>query len=251
MLITLFAPENVHLLEIASVRDALFEANCRAPTGKPYQVRLVTERGIPARSASGVTFVPDAGIEQAIEPSDTLIVVGPYGVPSQPNEQVTQWLRDQAQRSRRYGSTCTGAFSKAPPMVKIRTERALGYVRVSTQRQAEGGISMANQEERLTAHNAQRGVEYVDTYRDGGLSGTTDNRPGLQARFEHALRPGGAITEIRVYSFSRFFRDHYLLEHYRAGHLFPARSRFHRPSCRAALAPFRPQAGKSCWSSGS
>ena len=110
MLITLFAPENVHLLEIASVRDVLFEANCRAPMGKPYRVRLVTERGIPAQSASGVTFVPDAGIEQAIEPSDTLIVVGPYGVPSQPNEQVTQWLRDQAQRSRRYGSTCTGAF---------------------------------------------------------------------------------------------------------------------------------------------
>ena len=100
-------------------------------------------------------------------------------------------------------------------MPKPTTERALGYVRVSTQRQAEGGISLANQEERLTNHYAQRGVEYVDTYRDGGLSGTTDARPGLQALFEHALRPGGGITEIGVYSFSRLFRDHYLLEHYR------------------------------------
>ena len=100
-------------------------------------------------------------------------------------------------------------------MTKAKTERALGYIRVSTQRQVEGGISLDNQEEKLTSHYAQRGVEYVDTYRDGGLSGTNDNRPGLQALFEHALRPASGITEIGVYSFSRLFRDHYLLEHYR------------------------------------
>ncbi len=100
-------------------------------------------------------------------------------------------------------------------MAKLKTERALGYVRVSTQRQAEGGISLDNQEERLTAHYGQRGVELVEVYRDGGLSGTNDNRPGLQALFEHALRAGSGITEIGVYSFSRLFRDHYLLEHYR------------------------------------
>ncbi|MFD1788068.1 recombinase family protein [Sphingomonas floccifaciens] len=100
-------------------------------------------------------------------------------------------------------------------MTKPKTERALGYVRVSTQRQAEGGISLDNQAERLTTHYAQRSVELVDIYRDAGLSGTTDSRPGLQALFEHALRQGSGITEIGVYSFSRLFRDHYLLEHYR------------------------------------
>lgn len=100
-------------------------------------------------------------------------------------------------------------------MAKTRTERALGYVRVSTQRQAEGGISLGNQEEKLAAHYGERGVEMVDIYRDAGLSGTTDNRPGLQALFEHAMRPASGITEIGVYSFSRLFRDHYLLEHYR------------------------------------
>ena len=100
-------------------------------------------------------------------------------------------------------------------MAKLRVERALGYVRVSTQRQADGGISLDNQQARLGAHYGQRGVELVDIYRDGGLSGTTDNRPGLQALFEHAMRTGSGITEIGVYSFSRLFRDHYLLEHYR------------------------------------
>ncbi|KQS03709.1 AraC family transcriptional regulator [Sphingomonas sp. Leaf357] len=110
MLITLFAPDNVHLLEIAGVRDALFEANCKAPIGRPYRVRLITEHNTPAKSASGVSFVPDGGIEQATDPSDTLIVVGPYGIPGPPTERVTDWLRDQARRARRYGSTCTGAF---------------------------------------------------------------------------------------------------------------------------------------------
>ncbi|MDB5704364.1 MAG: AraC family transcriptional regulator [Sphingomonas bacterium] len=110
MLITIFSPANVHLLEVAGLRDALFEANCKAQSGRLYRVRLVTEHGTPMESASGVTFLPDASVEQATQPSDTLIVVGPYGVPNPPSEQVTRWLREQARQSRRYGSTCTGAF---------------------------------------------------------------------------------------------------------------------------------------------
>jgi len=31
-------------------------------------------------------------------------------VPDRPSEKVTRWLREQARQSRRYGSTCTGAF---------------------------------------------------------------------------------------------------------------------------------------------
>ncbi|KQX20322.1 MULTISPECIES: GlxA family transcriptional regulator [unclassified Sphingomonas] len=110
MLITIFAPANVHLLEIAGVRDALFEANCKMRSGEPYRVRLVTEAGTLAESASGVRFMPDAGLREAAQPSDTLIVVGPYGVPGRSSEDVMRWLREQAMQSRRYGSTCTGAF---------------------------------------------------------------------------------------------------------------------------------------------
>lgn len=110
MLITIFAPNNVHLLEIAGVRDALFEANCKMQSGQPYRVRLVTEHGIPTESASGVKFIPDAGMREATQPSDTLIVVGSYGVPTRPSEGVTRWLQEQAMQSRRYGSICTGTF---------------------------------------------------------------------------------------------------------------------------------------------
>lgn len=110
MIITIFAPDNVHLLEIAGVRDALFEANCKIHSGQPYRVRLVTADGAPAQSASGVRFFPDGGIADASDPSDTLIVVGPFGAPRESNEPVRQWLREQAGQARRYGSTCTGAF---------------------------------------------------------------------------------------------------------------------------------------------
>jgi transcriptional regulator GlxA family with amidase domain len=110
VLITIFAPGNVHLLEVAGLRDALFEANCKIGAGPSYSVRLVTERGLPDTSASGVKYLPDAGIRDAGEPSDTLIVTGPYGVPAPPSEDVKQWFREQALQSRRYGSTCTGAF---------------------------------------------------------------------------------------------------------------------------------------------
>lgn len=110
MLVTIFAPAKVHLLEVAGVRDALFEANCKMAHANPYRVRLVTERGVAEESASGITYVPDAGIADAVEPCDTLIVAGPYGVPGPPSPAVMQWLKDQARQSRRYGSTCTGAF---------------------------------------------------------------------------------------------------------------------------------------------
>jgi transcriptional regulator GlxA family with amidase domain len=110
VLITIFAPSNVHLLELAGVRDALFEANCKTRSAQPYRVRLVTEQGSPTQSASGVTFVPDEGVREATQPSDTLVVLGPFGVPDRPSETVANWLCEQAGHARRYGSTCTGAF---------------------------------------------------------------------------------------------------------------------------------------------
>lgn len=110
MLVTIFAPANVHLLELAGIRDALFEANCKIQSGDIYRMRLVTEHGTPTASASGIMFMPDSGIRDVTEPCDTLIVLGPFGLPSQPSAEVAGWLREQAKMSRRYGSTCTGAF---------------------------------------------------------------------------------------------------------------------------------------------
>jgi transcriptional regulator GlxA family with amidase domain len=65
VLIAIFVPTNVHLLEVAGLLDAFFEANCKITSGNPYRVRLVTEEGTAQESASGLKFMPDAGIGDA------------------------------------------------------------------------------------------------------------------------------------------------------------------------------------------
>jgi transcriptional regulator GlxA family with amidase domain len=110
VLVTIFAPSNVHLLEVVGVRDALFEANSRIATGPSYRIQIVTERGTPEVCASGMRYLPDASIRDAAPSCDTLVITGPYGIPAPVSDEVVWWMQDQAKHSRRYGSTCTGAF---------------------------------------------------------------------------------------------------------------------------------------------
>ncbi|PZO71757.1 MAG: hypothetical protein DI640_14055 [Sphingomonas taxi] len=57
VLITIFAPEKVHLLEVAGVLDALFEANDKIEVSQHYRVRIVTERAS-SRKAPRVLDMP-------------------------------------------------------------------------------------------------------------------------------------------------------------------------------------------------
>jgi len=57
--------------------------------------------------------------------------------------------------------------------------RAVGYVRVSTEGQAERGVSLAAQEAKLRALAALHDAEIVEMIRDEGASAKTLNRPGM------------------------------------------------------------------------
>jgi len=96
-----------------------------------------------------------------------------------------------------------------------RSERVLGYVRVSTQSQADNGIGFDYQKINRAEHYRGLGADLVETYNDAEMSGTSGDCPGLKAMFVKALRPGSGITEIGVYSLCRLFRDPDLLEHHR------------------------------------
>ena len=61
-----------------------------------------------------------------------------------------------------------------------RTLKLLGYVRVSTRGQAEEGMSLGVQEDRIRAWCDQQGHELVDVIRDGGRSGESLRRPGIR-----------------------------------------------------------------------
>lgn len=82
--------------------------------------------------------------------------------------------------------------------------RAIGYLRVSTQEQAEEGVSLGAQRAKINAWCAVSDYHLGDIFEDAGISGSrTSNRPGLITAIE-ALNKGDALV---VYSLSRFARS--------------------------------------------
>jgi site-specific DNA recombinase len=82
--------------------------------------------------------------------------------------------------------------------------KAIGYIRVSTGRQAAEGVSLDAQEGKVRAWAGQAGASEVVIFRDEGLSGKkVKNRPGLQAALD-AVGKGDVLV---VYSLSRLSRS--------------------------------------------
>ena len=61
------------------------------------------------------------------------------------------------------------------------TKTAIGYVRVSSQEQATEGVSLDAQRDRLRSYCRLNGIRLIDILSDEGISGSTLERPGLQA----------------------------------------------------------------------
>jgi DNA invertase Pin-like site-specific DNA recombinase len=64
------------------------------------------------------------------------------------------------------------------------TGRAVGYVRVSTEEQADSGLGIAAQRDAITVEVQRRGWELVKIHEDAGLSGKHLNRPGITAALD-------------------------------------------------------------------
>jgi DNA invertase Pin-like site-specific DNA recombinase len=88
------------------------------------------------------------------------------------------------------------------------TKTAIGYVRVSTQEQATEGVSLDAQRDRLRAYCKLHAIKLIDIKADEGISGSTLERPGLQAALQ-MLRRGRANTLIvaKLDRLSRSLRD--------------------------------------------
>jgi len=85
--------------------------------------------------------------------------------------------------------------------------RALGYCRVSSQEQAEGGLSLGSQEEAIRGYAAYRGIDLVHVHVDAGVSAgiPLPHRPE-GARLVEAVRTGQASAVIST-RLDRLFRD--------------------------------------------
>jgi len=62
----------------------------------------------------------------------------------------------------------------------VQAMKAIGYVRVSTDRQADRGVSLEVQKERVRAMATVQDFELMDIIVDGGESAKSMNRPGVQ-----------------------------------------------------------------------
>ena len=86
--------------------------------------------------------------------------------------------------------------------------KAVGYVRVSSSKQAAEGVSLAAQRERIAGWCAANGYELERVYEDSGVSGgRADNRPGLGACLGHACRTKAALVTYALSRVARSTRD--------------------------------------------
>lgn len=69
-------------------------------------------------------------------------------------------------------------------MTESNAKRSVGYVRVSTDRQAREGLSLDEQQRQVEARIATEGWEHVDTFIEAGVSGRKDDRPELAKLLE-------------------------------------------------------------------
>jgi predicted site-specific integrase-resolvase len=83
--------------------------------------------------------------------------------------------------------------------------RAIGYVRVSTDRQAELGVSLEAQEAKIRGMATVQGAELLEVIVDGGESAKNLNRPGLQRLL--VLADSGKVEAVIAAKLDRLTRS--------------------------------------------
>ena len=83
--------------------------------------------------------------------------------------------------------------------------RAIGYIRVSTAQQADFGVSLDAQEQKVRAMAIVQGAELSEVLIDSGESGKTLARPGMERLLR--LVDSGAITTVIVAKLDRLTRS--------------------------------------------
>jgi site-specific DNA recombinase len=93
--------------------------------------------------------------------------------------------------------------------------RAAAYIRVSTKRQADNELSIAEQKAAIDRWADRNGAEVASYFVERGKSGLSDKRPEFQRMVAEALGPVRPFDVVVVLNLSRFARDEMLFEHWR------------------------------------
>lgn len=87
----------------------------------------------------------------------------------------------------------------------------IGYCRVSTDNQKEEG-TIEIQEHALREYTQKNGYEMVTIFKDDGVSGGLEDRPGLAELFSY-LESDNQTDAVLIYKLDRLARDLYIQEH--------------------------------------
>lgn len=85
--------------------------------------------------------------------------------------------------------------------------RVLGYVRVSTEEQAAGGLSLESQESKIRTYCQLYDLELAAVHSDPGASGKDLDRPGVRAVLAELGRRGGDVGGLVVAKLDRLTRS--------------------------------------------
>jgi DNA invertase Pin-like site-specific DNA recombinase len=89
-----------------------------------------------------------------------------------------------------------------------KTTRAIGYIRVSTDKQADKGVSLEAQRVKVDAYAALYDVELVEVIVDAGASAKTLDRPGLTRALDMLGRgEADALVVVKLDRLTRSVRD--------------------------------------------
>lgn len=84
--------------------------------------------------------------------------------------------------------------------------KVIGYIRVSTEEQASGGVSLAHQEAKIKAYAKLNDMELAQIIRDEGFSAKSiEGRPGAKRLLE--ITRSKAVNAVVVYKLDRLFRN--------------------------------------------
>lgn len=115
-------------------------------------------------------------------------------------------------------------MARTTDAVNIRTTRTVIYLRVSTEEQADNGVSLAAQREKCEGYARLYDLDVVEVIEDRGGSGKTLDRDGLQRAL--AMVDSGEADALLVYKLDRLTRSvrdlGVLLDHFPAGTGKPA-----------------------------
>lgn len=96
-------------------------------------------------------------------------------------------------------------------------EKAIAYIRVSTERQVTDGSSLDTQKRRIVEYAALKGYEVVKLFIEEGESAKTDQRPVLQELLGFVRLSKGKVSVLifpKVDRFARYTEDYHFLKRY-------------------------------------